>query len=161
MPLRFASRLYIAIHHRSLTPLARSQLVTFSFTGTSFLCINVQGVSNAHHVLVFLFCFGLLGTAPLSLCLGNWCHVFEIRPAASSSLSHSAQCSFVSPGWPSCHLITSASTVPVHWPGFEASRICTTSRPCRYADAQYWDSATTHHSSKTYIENWLGIYIAL
>jgi hypothetical protein len=158
MLLRSASRLYIAIHHRSLTSLARSQLATFPLTGTSFLCINVQGISNAHHVLVFLVfvCLGpphcrfawILGTASS----------IETRPAASSFFSHSAHCPFVSPGWPSCHLITSSSTLPVHWPGFGALRICTISRPC---NAQYRDSATAHHNSRTYVENWLCVHIVL
>src|SRR5216683_10968 len=79
--------------------------------------------SNPHHVLVF---FVAVSLGP-PLCRFAWAlgatSSIEIRPAASSSLSHSPHRSFVSPGWSSCHLITSASTLPVHWPGLCAPRI--------------------------------------
>lgn len=116
----------VHIHHCSLTSLARLQLATLPFRSISFLCYNVQGISNAYHVLAF---FVMAPLAP-PFCRFAWAldtTSIETRPAASSSLSHSAHCSFVSPGWPSCHLITSASTLPVHWPGFRALRICTIS----------------------------------
>lgn len=81
-----------------------------------------------------------------------------ICPAASSALSHSPHCSLGSPGWPSCHLTTSARALPVHWPGLEAPRISTTSRPYGYAHETY---VAVHYRNIAYVENGLSVYIFL
>ena len=50
-------------------------------------------------------------------------------PAACSALSHSAHCSAVPSGWPSCHSTILESAWRVHGPGFPVSKIWTTSCP--------------------------------
>jgi hypothetical protein len=122
--------LYISIHPSLFSDIACSLAIsTLSLSQAHrFLCcvlMYVQGILN--HVLVF---FVAVSLRPPLCRLVDATSSIERRPAASSSLSHSAHCSFVSPGWPSCHLITSASTLPVHWPGFCAPRIRMIWWPC-------------------------------